>query len=636
MRWAAVFAVAFGVAAISASPQRAEQAPQPRRPVFKSSVELLTVEASIRDKDGKPVPDLQPSDFKVQVGGKPRQVLFARFTHVNENRSASEHAPVAGHLSNSDTAEGRIIIIAIDRESIATGSEKPLIETALKLIDSFTPADSVGLFAIPNYAIELSRDHREVRAALAKMTGARPETLGCCRISWNEAVAIQRGDSTTLSEVNQRECDTLPCMPGPADQAREMVASGRSHTMTVLSSLTALADKLVTLRGTKQIVFLSGGSAFDPYFLREYENMAKRAAVARVMMHTIFVDTPATAAESRRVVSSGLGGSDMSEGLANLATATGGAFYEGIGRAEGVFDRIRTDLENYYTLGLETLPSDSDGKARDVKIEVSRPGTTVRSRRQVVSPPPAKALASAERAVDLLRQPTDVAELPLAIASYTLRGNEEKTLKVVISTELGSAASHGPVDTAFAIVPEGTKKPVPTERQHLEMTGTGPWLAPINKQLPPGRYRLRFAAVDADGHEGLLEVPLAVGMRAAGDLQLSDAIVGVSSGNVVQPRRAIPQGQPVSAVIEIAAADVSKLADVNATLEVIPEGSTAAAAHATMKVHADATSVRWADGAIETAALAPGRYTASIVIKSGAVPVARVSRAFEVVVKSGQ
>jgi hypothetical protein len=54
-----VLAAILGGAAQDGSPQ---QAPAPR---FRSGRDILTIDAAVRGKDGRPVTDLQPSDFVV-------------------------------------------------------------------------------------------------------------------------------------------------------------------------------------------------------------------------------------------------------------------------------------------------------------------------------------------------------------------------------------------------------------------------------------------------------------------------------------------------------------------------------------------------------------------------------------------
>ena len=83
-------------------------------------------------------------------------------------------------------------------------------------------------------------------------------------------------------------------------------------------------------------------------------------------------------------VPSEFGGRDLSAGLTTMTGMTGGAYYAGVGRATGVFDRIKTEIANDYEIGLETFPADADGKMRDVDVKVNRPGVSIRTRRQVL------------------------------------------------------------------------------------------------------------------------------------------------------------------------------------------------------------------------------------------------------------
>ena len=44
----------------------------------------------------------------------------------------------------------------------------------------------------------------------------------------------------------------------------------------------------------------------------------------------------------------------------------------GVGRATGVFERIASDINYFYQLGVESRPSDGDGKTHRVEVKVSR------------------------------------------------------------------------------------------------------------------------------------------------------------------------------------------------------------------------------------------------------------------------
>ena len=70
----------------------AAQEQQPPRTTFKSSVDLVPVDVSVVDRNGRPVSDLGPGDFTLTVDGKPRRIASAQF--IAAERTTQE-APLA-------------------------------------------------------------------------------------------------------------------------------------------------------------------------------------------------------------------------------------------------------------------------------------------------------------------------------------------------------------------------------------------------------------------------------------------------------------------------------------------------------------------------------------------------------------
>ena len=88
-------AVALWMAMLAAS-----QAPQPPRATFKSAVDLVPVDVSVVDRNGRPVPDLTAQDFTLLVDGKPRQIASAEFISI----AATPEAVPARSLEYSSNA----------------------------------------------------------------------------------------------------------------------------------------------------------------------------------------------------------------------------------------------------------------------------------------------------------------------------------------------------------------------------------------------------------------------------------------------------------------------------------------------------------------------------------------------------
>ena len=149
-------------------------------------------------------------------------------------------------------------------------------------------------------------------------------------------------------------------------------------------------------------------------------------------------------------------------------------------------------------------------------------------------------------------------------------------------------------------------------------------------QLPPGRYRLRLAAFDAAGRTGTVELPVTVGLRAAGPLQFSDLIVGVSH-QAFAPAVHTRAGQPLDTLLELYSADPALFGSVTVTCEVRKGGDPAVVASTVSALRQTELERRLlAQGQVTTAGWLPGEYTVSAVISVNGTPTGRVSRSIVV------
>ena len=150
-RATASFVIAVGVSLTTAAQQ------QPR-PAFRSGIDLLTVQASVLDKDGRPVRDLQASDFIVTVNGQPRKVVFARFNGTDATgvyARSSGTAPAAPAIA-AVAPSGSLVMFVVDRDTIRTGSEKAIFATGMTVLDALSPADAVGLVGLPTGGVAVA------------------------------------------------------------------------------------------------------------------------------------------------------------------------------------------------------------------------------------------------------------------------------------------------------------------------------------------------------------------------------------------------------------------------------------------------------------------------------------------------
>jgi hypothetical protein len=72
---------------------------------------------------------------------------------------------------------------------------------------------------------------------------------------------------------------------------------------------------------------------------------------------------------------------DPRTGLAELAQDTGGLAFDNTNNLHQGFERIETDLRNYYLIGYAPTHDTYDGRFRTIEIKVNRPGVTVAARK---------------------------------------------------------------------------------------------------------------------------------------------------------------------------------------------------------------------------------------------------------------
>ena len=68
-------------------------------------------------------------------------------------------------------------------------------------------------------------------------------------------------------------------------------------------------------------------------------------------------------------------------GLGTLAQSTGGLIFDSTNNLRQAFDRVESDLRNYYLVGYTPSNDAYDGRFRNIDVKVKRPGVTVAARK---------------------------------------------------------------------------------------------------------------------------------------------------------------------------------------------------------------------------------------------------------------
>lgn len=524
------------VLALLASPSAQDQPPR-----FRTAVEVTSVDVTVVDDDGRPVPDLTRADFSVRIDGALGRVVNAEWVPLT--RAAGDRAaePVLPETfsSNVNAPPGRIILLAIDQQNIRFGGVTSIRGALFGFIDRLQPADRVGVVGIGpgGQVVPFTADREQVKQAVARMPGRKlPVRAGQHQIAVWEALAISRDDGELLRMVVLRECGTEPsndpgsCAREVKSQADFMALNAVADGERTVSALRALFESLQRIDAPKTLMFVTEGFLLDdvkPSFV-EIERLA---AESRTTLYALRLDQRVQDPSQQSAYSPGSAGMDrmqLGQGLDQLANATRGRVFNVVTTPDAAFRSIEDELSGYYVLGVESDPSDRADRSRDISVEVARSGVTVRSRRRVLvnaAPRSARELVAAA-----LASPLPARAVPVRTATFSLGGQDSGKVQLLIHADIGEGYSSGAsmMMGYLLLAPDG---------RVVDSRGRQADLPPLMAGLPsplqynatasvePGEYILRIAASDGD-RVGSVEHTVRAALTVAGTTTLSDLIAG--------------------------------------------------------------------------------------------------------------
>ena len=310
------------VAAAALAVAHAQQQP----PTFGTTTRTIAVYATVTDPQGRLAPDLTRDNFEVDDNGVKQELTVF----------SNDVQPIAG-------------IMLLDR----SGSMKPNLELEVRAAETFIH----GMLAedrlrIGNFGKDIviePDDFTSDRDALFKVLHGD----------------LQRDGPTPLWNAIDRAIDKLLL-----EKSRRVVL--------------ALSD------GVDEPLDFSGHA-------KSMKDEMKRAEDNDIMIYAVGMEGLTPMQQQR--ATSGFGGRGImpqrrneppmqkpDEGMAKIAAATGGGYFEltSPGDLLGKFDRVIDELHHQYALGF--VPQKLDGKLHDLTVKVNKSGYTVRARKRYLAP----------------------------------------------------------------------------------------------------------------------------------------------------------------------------------------------------------------------------------------------------------
>lgn len=401
-------------------------------------VNAVLVDVVVRDKKGQPVRDLTAADFEIIEDGKPQQI--GSFTPIFA-KVAGSSAPVPSPIplategmvtTSSAPVNAGPIVTALVFDRLSPESRRLAVSAAQSYLSGKNETESyVGIFGIDlsltSYA-PITRDARVLRRALDRMATrgsssfeSPEERRQKADADRNAASAASAASQATASAGGAAGGSGVGTAPGDAELAQMQASMIREFDVmerdqqgyATTNGLFAIISTLRRLPGRKSLVLFSEGIAIPPAVQRLFAGVIDAANRANVSIYTM--DAAGLRAESQqaevgkqvndagaRGINTGYATSggktnvpltkalenneyvlrqDPHTGLAQLAEQTGGLLFDNTNNLRQGFDRIESDLHNYYLLGYTPSNEKYDGRFRAIEVKVSRPGVVIAARK---------------------------------------------------------------------------------------------------------------------------------------------------------------------------------------------------------------------------------------------------------------
>lgn len=523
---------------------------QQQAPVFKSGVDLVALDVTVVDKDGKPVEGLKANDFVVTLNGKPGAVR--QMEYVTYGGAPATEVTVAGGRETSNTASpaarasrgGRVIVLLIDDLSAKPGQGKGLLVAAERILNTLDLGDMVGLATSSGLgpAMSPTRDRAAVLATLKSkgVVGRNEELTAPFFVTVPEALQIYRGmPPDTWKYVSLRECGSAEGCGEQLRTAARRLANDTIHRAAM--QLRAYADVVSALKpapSPRIVIALSTGVApgADDDFDR-LQPVSRAAAEAGVQFYAmtevadpIDLSIMGSAPVNLPPQFSHRGARQeenayLTSGVQVVAHAAGGEAFRVVGQADRFFSRIISETSGVYRLGVETVSEVAKSRFLDAKVTVKRSGVTVRAHRHAIVPTANAAPVSMDEALRTRIASGGVAfGVPIALATSLRRDPAASAgLQLGVNVQMPAkvaaplVAMYAVVDQAGKVVNAG-KQTVPSAPSGEDYQLT----FPIG--VASGAYRLRFAVADAVGNIGSVEQGVDARLAKLGSVTVSDLV----------------------------------------------------------------------------------------------------------------
>jgi VWFA-related protein len=391
-------------------------APAEPTPTFTAGTELVTVDAVVVDKQGKPVTGMSQADFQLFEDGKPQKIVSFEAVMLPEQPltgPAPEKPRVSSNLEPENRL-GRTFMLVFDDIHMSPGqAERAKAAIAEFLRTGVREGDRVSLVSTSGsawWSTRMTAGRQEILEMIKRLDGRLIPDRSPDRVTEYEAMRIHvYRDPQVAATVSRRlqQMNTSQSQqyirpeddPLVRNRSTEVYWQSVARNRITLQILERVLQSLAATKGRKSLILASEGFIYDPN-LDEFKKVVQASRRSNVAI--FFLDTkglgglpPWMGAENRAGISEQDVGPSFNEafeasaGAESIAADSGGFTVKNTNDFARGMQRIADETRVYYLLGYQPANTAADGRFRKIEVKSTRKGVKVRARKGYFAPLPA-------------------------------------------------------------------------------------------------------------------------------------------------------------------------------------------------------------------------------------------------------
>jgi VWFA-related protein len=308
---------------------------------FKSHVNLVMVPVVARDIHGVAVANLTKASFQLFDKGKPQEITHFSLEKFGSKPPLEANATPGSPLSSAEE-KGRAVVVPerfvaylFDDVHLAPGDLPRIRDAALRHIAELKPTDRAAIFTMSGSPmLDFTDDQERLRDALMRL---RPNIMA-------RAGAMSGGETLTFGSLN---------------------------------AIKDVVQRMATAPGQRTVMVISPGFfTIDPLFYADKNEILDRAIRANVIIsgmdaRGLYTDPAFDVSRTGgRAGSSLMRESMRSDILAEMASGTGGTFFQNSNNYDEGFKRLAAAPEYVYMLGFTPQNLKNDGSFHPLRVTV--------------------------------------------------------------------------------------------------------------------------------------------------------------------------------------------------------------------------------------------------------------------------